>query len=374
MAPRRHYLFRGCTFCLTIGFVLLLRKISDIIPQISNILVTGGTGFVGAYIIKELVQQGFSVRATKRAAAKLPDFIEPAILNKVEWVEGDILDVIALEEAMQGIDAIIHCAAIVSFDKKERSHMYHVNIEGTKNVVNTALDLKVPRLVYISSVAAIGRKLTGGTVTEKAQWEDSKANTHYAISKFKAELEVWRGFAEGLEGVVLNPATVLGYGNWNQSSSGIFKSAYNEFKWYTNGVNGFTDVEDVARAAVMLLNSSITEERYIVCNDNWPFRKLFDTMADHFGKKRPFKEATPFLSGLAWRLEKLKSMFTGRKPLLTRESAKVANSFTRFDNTKLQEALPGFIYTPLDETIQKACGKYAAKMHSRLNATPPSDL
>jgi len=341
--------------------VLLLRKIFKIKPQISNILVTGGTGFVGAYIIKELVQQGFSVRAIKRTTAQLPEFIEPAILNKVDWVEGDILDVVALEEAMQGIDAVIHSAAVVSFSKKERSKMYHVNIEGTKNVVNTSLETGVPRIVYISSVAAIGRKLTGGTVNEKAQWEDSKANTHYAISKFKAELEVWRGFAEGLEGVILNPATVLGYGNWNQSSSGIFKSAYNEFKWYTNGVNGFTDVEDLARAAVMLLESPITEERYIVCNDNWPFRKLFDTMADNFGKKRPYREATPFLSAVAWRLEKIKSLFTGRKPLLTRESAKVANSFTRFDNAKLLKTLPGFAYTPLEATIQKACNKYAAK-------------
>jgi nucleoside-diphosphate-sugar epimerase len=307
------------------------------------------------------VQQGFSVRAIKRTTAQLPEFIEPAILNKVDWVEGDILDVVALEEAMQGVDAVIHSAAVVSFSKKERSKMYHVNIEGTKNVVNTALETGVPRILYISSVAAIGRKLTGGTVNEKAQWEDSKANTHYAISKFKAELEVWRGFAEGLEGVILNPATVLGYGNWNQSSSGIFKSAYNEFKWYTNGVNGFTDVEDLARAAVMLLESAITEERYIVCNDNWPFRKLFDTMADNFGKKRPYKEATPFLSAVAWRLEKIKSLFTGRKPLLTRESAKVANSFTQFDNAKLLKTLPGFAYTPLEVTIQKACNKYAAK-------------
>lgn len=338
-----------------------MRKIFKIKPQISNILVTGGTGFVGAYIIKELVQQGFSVRAIKRTTAQLPEFIEPAILNKVDWVEGDILDVVALEEAMQGIDAVIHSAAVVSFSKKERSKMYHVNIEGTKNVVNTSLETGVPRIVYISSVAAIGRKLTGGTVNEKAQWEDSKANTHYAISKFKAELEVWRGFAEGLEGVILNPATVLGYGNWNQSSSGIFKSAYNEFKWYTNGVNGFTDVEDLARAAVMLLESPITEERYIVCNDNWPFRKLFDTMADNFGKKRPYREATPFLSAVAWRLEKIKSLFTGRKPLLTRESAKVANSFTQFDNAKLLKTLPGFAYTPLEATIQKACNKYAAK-------------
>lgn len=335
---------------------------SSVITLQSKILVTGGTGFLGAYIIKELVQQGFHVRAIKRVAAQMPLFIDAEVLQKVEWVEGDILDVVSLADAMQGIDTVIHSAAIVSFHKKERAKMYHVNVEGTKNVVNTAIENNIKRLIYISSVAAIGRKLTSTTVNEKAQWEESNANTHYATSKFKAELEIWRGFAEGLEGVVLNPATILGFGNWDQSSCGLFKTAYKEFKWYTNGVNGFADVEDVARITVALMNSTITEERYIVCNDNWPFRKLFDTIADTFGKKRPSKLATPFLSGIAWRMEKARSIISGKKPLLTKESAKVANSFTRFDNSKLLKALPGFNYTPLEETIQKACKKYLANL------------
>ena len=292
----------------------------------------------------------------------MPSFIDSGILQKVEWVYGDILDLTSLSEAMQGIDTVIHSAAVVSFHKKDRTNMYHINVEGTKNVVNTALENKIRRLVYISSVAAIGRKLTAGRVNEKAPWEDNKANTHYAISKFKAELEVWRGFAEGLEGVVLNPATVLGYGNWNHGSSALFKNAFKEFKWYTNGVNGFADVDDVAKATVELMKTEITEERYIVCNDNWPFRKLFNTMADAFEKKRPSKEATPFLSSVAWRVEKIKAAIAGKKPLLTRESAKVANSFTEFDNTKLLKALPGFTYTPLEETVKKACAQYKAAL------------
>jgi len=275
-------------------------------------------------------------------------------------VEGDILDVLSLEEAMEGIDTVIHSAAIVSFAKKERRHMYQVNVEGTANVVNMALQTGVRRLVHISSVAALGRKKESSTVDETAKWEDNKNNTHYAISKFRAELEAWRGFAEGLEGVVLNPATILGYGNWNEGSCAIFKNVYKEFGWYTNGINGFTDVEDVAKAAVLLAHAPITEERFIVCNDNWRFRKLLNTMADAFGKKQPGREASPFISGLAWRLERLKSFFTGAKPLITKESAKVANSETLFDGSKLVKALPGFEYRPLEETIRNACQTYAA--------------
>lgn len=238
--------------------------------------------------------------------------------------------------------------------------MYRVNIEGTANVVNMALETGIKRFIYISSVAALGRKKDGSVVDESAKWEDSPTNTHYAITKHKAEIEIWRGFAEGLEGVILNPATILGYGDWNDGSSAIFKSAYKEFSWYTNGINGFTDVEDVAKATVELMKSNITEERFIVCNDSWSFRKLFDTMAEAFGRKKPHREATPFLGGIAWRLEWIKSFFSGKKPLVTKESAKVANSETIFNGSKLSKTLPGFVYTPLETTIPNACRKYAA--------------
>ncbi|OJU27001.1 MAG: 3-beta hydroxysteroid dehydrogenase [Sphingobacteriales bacterium 41-5] len=326
----------------------------------SKILVTGGTGFLGAYIIKQLIEKGFAVRAIKRSTSKLPLFIDKNILEKVEWVEGDILDVISLEEAMRDIDTMIHAAAVVSFSVADRKQMYRVNIEGTANVVNMALETGVKRFIYISSVAALGRKKDSSVVDESAKWEDSPTNTHYAITKHKAEIEVWRGFAEGLEGVILNPATILGYGDWNDGSSAIFKSAYKEFGWYTNGINGFTDVEDVAKATVELMKSNITEERFIVCNDSWSFRKLFDTMAEAFGRKKPHREATPFLGGIAWRLEWIKSFFSGKKPLVTKESAKVANSETIFNGSKLSKTLPGFVYTPLETTIPNACRKYAA--------------
>ncbi|GAB3014878.1 NAD-dependent epimerase/dehydratase family protein [Niabella terrae] len=336
----------------------IFAKKSTIIDPQATILVTGGTGFIGAYIIEELLQQGFKVRALKRKTASLPAFITSEKWQDLEWVEGDILDVGSLEDAMQGIDTVIHCAAIVSFRKKDRHRMYQINVEGTRNVVNIALETGLRRIIYISSVAAIGRKLQNGIVDENAKWEDNQAHTHYAISKHKAELEVWRGFSEGLNGFILNPATVLGYGDWNKGSCGLFRNAYKEFKWYTTGVNGFADVSDLARATVVLMQTDITEERFIVCNDNWPFRKIFDTMADAFGKKRPGREAGPLLSAIAWRMEKFKSFFNGKAPLLTRESAKVAQSHTRFDNTKILKTLPGFEFRPLEASIHEACNRY----------------
>lgn len=321
------------------------------------VLVTGGTGFLGAYIIKELIEKGYAVRAIRRSA-KLPSFVSPGILNKAEWVEGDVLDVVSLQDAMEGVDTVIHSAALVSFLKKERKQMYQANVDGTANVVNMALANDVKRLVHISSVAALGRTAGGGHVNEEKKWEESKVNTHYAKSKFKAELEVWRGISEGLEAVILNPSTILGYGNWNNGSCAIFKNIYKGFKWFTPGINGFVDVGDVARAAVLMMESPLSGERYIVNGDTWPFKRLQETIADNFHKKRPSSEATPFLLGLAWRMEKLGSLFSGKKPLLTKESARVAVSKTWFENDKLLKALPGFSFTPLEETIKKACENY----------------
>jgi nucleoside-diphosphate-sugar epimerase len=327
------------------------------------VLITGGTGFLGSYIIKHLIEKGYAVRAIRRSN-KLPFWIPKQIFDKVEWIDGDVLDVVALEEAMEGVDTVIHSAAVVSFVKKEQRNMYQVNVEGTANVVNMMLEKNVRRLVYISSVAALGRTADGGHVNEEKKWEESKVNTHYAISKYKAELQVWRGMAEGLEAVILNPSTILGYGDWNSSSCAIFRNVFNEYKWFVPGINGFVDVEDVAKVTVLMMESNINEERFIINGDTWSFQKLQESIAEAFGKKKPTRKTTPFLMSIAWRLEKVKSIFTGKKPLITRESARVAQSQTWFENDKLLKALPGLQFIPLEETIIRACEKYTGTIHA----------
>jgi len=311
------------------------------------------------------VEKGYAVRAIRRSN-KLPVYIPGHIVDKVEWVEGDVLDVVSLQDAMEGIDSIIHSAGIVSFIKKERKEMYRVNVDGTANVVNMALEKNIKRFVHISSVAALGRTASGGHVNEEKKWEESKVNTHYAKSKYKAELEVWRGIGEGLNGVILNPSTILGYGDWNTGSCAIFKNIYNEFKWYPPGTNGFVDVEDVARITVLAMESDIAEQRFIVNGDTWSFKKLMDSIADSFGKKHPSREVTPALMAIAWRLEKMKSMISGKTPLLTKESARVAHSNTWFENDKLLKAFPAFSFTSLEQSIKKSCEKYilaASSLH-----------
>lgn len=331
--------------------------------MVKKVLVTGASGFLGSYLLSALLQQGYQVRALVRQQ-KRPAWIDPAALAGVEWVEGDILDILSLEEAMEDMDAVIHSAAMVSFAPKDKQQLYQINTSGTAHVVDVAIEKKIKRLVHISSVAALGRIAGGGVVNENAKWKEGPLHTHYARSKFQAELQAWRGFAEGLDTVIVNPSTILGYGNWEQSSCAIFKQLYDGFRWYTSGLNGFVDVRDVARATVMLLEKANSGQRYIVNGDNWTFQQLQFCIADGFKRKRPSMKASGLLLGLAWRIEAIRSLLTGKRPLLTRESARVARSATRFDNSKLLRDFPDFLYTPLEQTILEACKKYEQQVAS----------
>ena len=322
-----------------------------------KVLVTGATGFLGAYILQELLQKGYAVRALRRSQQS-PFFLPPAAAAAVEWVEGDILDIVSLEEAMVGTRLVVHAAAMVSFDPGQRKDMYRTNIDGTINVVDCALQQEVEKLVYISSVAALGRPDSGQIVEETDPWDAVKPDTHYAASKYQAEMQVWRAMAEGLRAVILNPSTILGYGDWNKGSCAIFKSVYQSFPWYTKGITGFVDVRDVARAVGLILQSNLVDQRFIISAENRSFRELFNGIADGFSKKRPRREATALLAALAWRWEAVKSRFSGNQSILTRETARLAQAETIYRSNRIFDLLPGFRFTALDDTVRLACAAY----------------
>lgn len=318
-----------------------------------NILVTGASGLVGSHVIKALLQQEKKVRAIYRNT--VPAF-EGA--HKVEWIKGDILDTVSLEEAMHNVQQVYHCAAIVSFHPKERAKMNKTNIEGTANVVNECLNAGVEKLVHVSSVSAMGRIRKNEIITEKMKWTPETSNSEYGRSKYLAEMEVWRGIGEGLNAVIVNPTIILGAGDWNNSSMALFKNVYKEFPWYTEGTTGFVDVEDVSKAMIMLMESDISSERFIINGTNTTYKHLFDLIAKGFGKKPPHKKVTPFIAAVVWRLEKLKFLITGKKPLITKETARTAQAKVEFDNRKLLNLLQSFRYTPLEKSVQRICGEF----------------
>ena len=317
------------------------------------IFITGASGLLGASLIETLVNShdgatDLQIRALYRKQIPSIQFAE-----KIEWIEGDILDVVVLEEALKGVTEVYHCAAIVSFDPKQKQRMHATNIDGTANIVNACIDANIKKLLFVSSVAALGRIREDGPINETMNWSEETSNSEYGKTKYLAEMEVWRGIGEGLDAVIVNPVIILGSGDWNGGSSGIFKSAYNRFPWYTNGASGFVDVKDVTTAMTALMKSDISAQRFIISGHNTPYRTIFNLIADAFKVPRPHKRVTPLLASIVWRLEAVKAFFTGSSPLLTKETTLTAQAVVNFDNTKLLKALPHFSYTPLENTITR---------------------
>ena len=321
------------------------------------ILVTGASGLVGLHLVTQLVKAGKQVRALYRSAIPVIEGGE-----QITWIKGDILDIVSLEEAMIDVQQVYHCAAIVSFNPQKKDLLFHTNVEGTANVVNACLDAGIRKLVFVSSVAALGRIREDAPINETMNWSEETSNSEYGKTKYFAEMEVWRGIGEGLDAVIVNPVIILGAGNWDSGSSGLFKSAYDEFPWYTEGTSGFVDVADVVKAMMLLMESNISAERFILCAENMAYREVFTQMAKNFNKKPPHKKVTPLLASIVWRIEAVKAMFTGKDPLLTKETARTAAAKVAFDNTKLKRFFPDFTYTAVESSLKRICAELT-QMH-----------
>ncbi len=305
---------------------------------------------LGAHLIEALHKQGQRVRAIYRSQ------IPTAFAHAAEWFKADILDVVALEEAMEGITHVYHCAGYVSFSAKDKRELHQINIEGTGNIVNACLDANVEKLIHVSSVAALGRIRPGQMIDESMNWTEETSNSEYGKTKYLGEMEVWRGIGEGLNAVIVNPSIIIGrHGDWEKGSMAIFKNVYKGFPWYSSGGTGFVDADDIATAMVQLMASDITAERFVISAENKGYKDVFFMIADDFGKKRPHKLVTLFIASIVWRLEKVKSWFTRKPPLITKETATTALAVADFDNRKMLKALPGFTYTPLSKSIQGIC-------------------
>ena len=330
------------------------------------VLVTGGTGFVGAHLLLELLKNNQKVKAIKRNNSNLnlvkrifsyyKEDVE-TLLSQIEWVDGDVLDVLSLQESMENVEKVYHCAAVVSFSPKDRDNLFKTNIKGTANVVNTALQTRIKKLCFVSSIAAIGRSESNELTSESTEWKSSKRNSTYAISKYEAEKEVWRGIEEGLNAVIVNPSVILGPGDWNNGSAKIFDTLKNGTKFYTEGVNGFVDVRDVASVMYQLMESEIVNERFIVSSENLSYRELFTLILNEYGIKPPTIKALGILLEAAWRFEKLRGGLLKTRPLITKETVNTAQNQYFYSTEKLQNAID-FKFTPVKEIIKLTAALY----------------
>lgn len=313
---------------------------------------------MGSHLVKLLSGKAATVRALYH---KNKPSDELSSLTGVSWMRCDLLDIFDVEEAMKDVIEVYHCAAIVSFKKEDKEQLLHFNVESTANVVNEALLQNVPKLVYVSSIASLGKSKVGVPITEEVQWEESTQNSVYAQSKNLAELEVWRGLGEGLDATVVNPGIILGEGDWETGSANLVKMAYEEFPYYTEGTNAWVDVEDVVNVMYLLMKSDIVGERYILSAGNFSYKDVFTVLAEVMKRKPPYKPAGKFMSGLLWRLIALRKFFTGKDSSLTKETARTAQRKSMYDNTKLLKAFPDYGYTPLKSTLDRVAKAFMAK-------------
>ena len=332
------------------------------------ILVTGGTGLVGSHLLFKLVSNNEIVRAIYRREKTLKRvkhifsyFSDDAesLFNKIEWIEADLNDIPKLEDVFRDISLVYHCAAFVSFEPDKENVLRKINIEGTANIVNLCISNSIQKLCYVSSIAAIGHHNNPEKlIDEDTVWNPEDDNSVYAISKYGAELEVWRGTQEGLDAVIVNPGIILGAGYWNGGSSGsLFKQIHRGMKYYVNGVTGYIDVWDVVNIMHLLMESDVTNERFILVSENLSFKVFQTKVAENLKVKPPYREAKPWLLNIVWRLDWLQFQLLGKRRRLSKQAAKSATTVTKYDNSKLEKTL-NYQFKPIDESISEVSNLY----------------
>lgn len=317
----------------------------------TKVLITGATGFIGSYTARLLVNSGLEVWAIRRETSKM-DLVAD-IADRIHWHTCDLTDVYDLEEVILKVDSIIHCAAQVSFDPREEKEMYKYNVEATRDLVNLALSCKIQKLVMVSSIAALGRysQEPDKPIDENIEWSAGLNHTYYGITKHLSEQEVWRGQAEGLDTVILNPSLVLGAGYWDKGTPALFKRVAGFNPFYPKGSTGVVDVRDVAELLHKALISDISGERIIVSGENLPYRDILQQMAEALGKKGPTIKLNQILINTLTALDFVRANVLRQPRLVTKENLNSSARTSRYKTNK-SISLFNYAYRPISATIK----------------------
>lgn len=326
------------------------------------IAVTGANGLLGSFIVRKLIEEKKPFVAIKRqnSDTSLLQDLEPHI----KWRTADVLDSIAIGEALEGATHVIHAAAMVSFNPSLEKKIFDVNVRGTEHVVNACLALNIKRLIHISSVAALGRQKDQSVIDENNKWIDNALNSTYAESKYLAELEVFRGQEEGLNTIILNPSVILAPADWTKSSARLFKYVWDQKPFYINGSLNYVDVRDVAEAAYLFLESPIQKERFILNSGTVSFIEFFSMVATRFNKNPPSIRLNKTLLKFAAFAESVRSKIIGTEPLITRETARLAETRFSYNNQKILNTL-NFKFKSIDQTLTWCCAHYLNYIHKK---------
>ncbi len=315
------------------------------------ILVTGATGFLGAELAVQLLAVENKIRCIKRENSQIPNKLI-SFQNQIEWLNADILDFSDLEIVFEGITKVYHCAALVSFDPSLKKRLLEVNAEGTANVVNLCIENDVEKLVHVSSIATLADAKGDELVDETFFWEGFEKHEGYAVSKYRAEMEVWRGIHEGLNAVIVNPSLIIGEDAGSEGTGSLFETIRKGINYFPIGGAGLVDVKDVAKAMILLMQSDISNERFILNGENILYKDLFENSATAFGIPTPKKALKPWMMNFAWRANQLKNLITGSKGGLNKTTVQGASKVSRFSNQKIKNAV-GIEFISVKESITK---------------------
>ncbi|GLB51404.1 NAD-dependent epimerase [Neptunitalea chrysea] len=322
------------------------------------ILVTGATGMVGAHLLVKLLEQNQQIRAIYRSEEKI-EALRKSILfddkqeqfNRIDWIQADIREVPALEKAFECVTEVYHCAGLISFTPKEYRALRTINIEGTANVVNFAIANKVDRLFFISSIAALGPANKEGFVDEKCYWNQEEDHSIYAITKYGAEMEVWRASQEGIPVIVVNPGVIFGTGVYSKSME-VFERVKKGLRYYTCGGSGFVSVTDVIDALFFLKQKEAYNERFVLVSENMSYKDMLTDVASALGKTPPNKEIGKNILNIVRVLDVIKGVFTLGNRQFTKLTVTSLDEKSNYSSSKIKAL--GFTFKPMKEAI-KSC-------------------
>jgi len=309
------------------------------------ILITGATGLVGSHLALQLLENGEKIRAIYRNQSSIlatkslfEGYEKSHLFDKIEWIKADITDIPSLEIAFANVDSVFHCAALISFDPNDEDLLRKTNIEGTANIVNLSLSYGAKKVGYVSSIAALGdRKEYETIITEETEWNPEKHHSDYAISKYGAEMEIWRGQQEGLQVVVINPGIILGPGFWKQGSGKLFSAVANGLKFYTKGTSGFVSVIDVVNLLIVAtakIDEKQNGQRYIAIENNYSYETIFNEIAKVLNVEKPKFYIAYWQTELAWRWNWLTSILLNKKRLISKETMRSCHQLDCYSNEK----------------------------------------
>lgn len=319
-----------------------------------SILVTGANGFLGQYVVNQLIESGYS-HIFGSYSNHLPNN------ELINWRYMDLNDPFGIEETLAGIHTVIHLAALVSYDSKDKTAMDRINYLGTRNLVNASLVTGVKEIIYVSSTSTLAKSISPYFISEH-ELGDPVFHSNYAKSKYKGELEIFRGEAEGLRVCIVHPCLILGVGDWSKGSISIFNKVNRGLFFYPSGTVGLVYAGDVAWAIDKILQKKNWMTRYLIHAETWTYKKLLSEISNGLGKSPPWIKVNSFVGHMVARLDTIRSRFLGESAIITSEIV-VISSFKFEYNNELTNGELGIKYKPFNQILALLCKKYITNIN-----------